>query len=142
MSNSSPRAPRVSRAFVLRLARLLHMEYKVSEIADELGVTTKTIYTSYLPAGLPHRRDASGNIWIVGTDFAAWVHAALEKGKRYAAQRRQRIGDNQAFCLSCKSVTEYATITKRRHFSAGRVLVYGTCAACGARMTSMKAGAQ
>ncbi len=132
------KVPRVSRAFVLKLSRLLNMEYRVSEIADEMGITTKTIYTSYIPSGLPHRRDAGGNIWIVGTDFTTWVHAALEKGKRYANQKRLPIGEHQGFCITCKKAQDFGTITKRRPMSGGRVLVYGTCSVCGRKIASLK----
>ena len=47
---------------IIKLGRLLDMIYKPSEVAEEISVTTSTIYGSYLPAGLPYIRDAKGNI--------------------------------------------------------------------------------
>ena len=138
MNEKKPRSPRVSRAFVKRLQRLLDMEYRPGEIAEELEITTETIYKSYIPAGLPHRREANGRIWINGDAFSAWVHAALEKGARYASQRRTPIGPNQAFCLSCRQVRDFARITRRVPQSAGRIFVHGVCKVCGHKMQAIK----
>lgn len=135
-------APRVSRGIVRRMMRLLHMEYKPSEIAKELGISTKTIYETYIPAGLPHRRDPGGNIWIVGTVFREWAGAALEQGHRYAHQRRLPIGPHQSYCVKCKTVREFAKITRRVPYSGKRLMVHGTCSVCGSKMTSFKSKEQ
>ena len=137
--NTQPKhAPRVSRSIMRRSMRLLEMEYKPSELADEIQVTTHTIYNVYLPAGLPHRREENGNIWIVGTQFVAWANAALEKGKRYASQRRQPIGDAQCYCVKCREVTDFKHITRKVPLSRKRVMVYGICAQCNGNVSTIK----
>ena len=140
MTDSEERAPRVSRAIIRRSLRLLHMEYKPSEIAEVIGVTPKTIYDTYILAGLPHRRDVAGNIWIVGDEFRQWAETALERGKRYAAQKRQPIGEDEAYCLRCKQVRKYKDITKRVELSKNRIMVYGVCAGCDGKISSIKKG--
>lgn len=135
------KVPRITISIQRRLMKLLFMEYKPSELAEEIGVTTKTIYASYIPAGLPFRKDEGGNIWIVGTVFREWANAVVQKGNRYKAQRRQPIGENQAYCMRCKTVRDFERITKRVKFSVGRIMVYGVCSVCGKKMNAMKKGA-
>ncbi len=105
------------------------MRYKVSEIAAILGVSVDTIYRSYLPAGAPAQKDAKGNIWIVGTEFAAWAKAFL-------ANRAVRapMGDDQVFCTTCQEVRE---IIDRRLMEAdahGVRRLTGRCGTCGGRV--------
>jgi hypothetical protein len=133
-------APRITRASMRRTMRLLNMEYKPSELAEELGISTKTIYNTYLPAGLPHRRDKADNIWIVGTAFVEWADAVLDKNSRSADKRKEPIGENQGYCMSCKKVTDFKTITRRRIMSNNRVMVYGACSECGKKMSTFKKG--
>lgn len=140
MTNNQEHAPRVSRAIIRHTQRLLHMEYKPSEIAEIIGVTPKTIYDTYIMAGLPHRRDAAGNIWIVGTEFRDWALAALERGQRYASQKRKPIGENQGFCLKCRQVRDFKKITRRVELSKNRVMVYGVCSVCDGKVSSIKKG--
>ena len=142
MTDKPAYVPRVSRAFVQKLMRLLFMEYKVSELADEMGISTKTIYTQYLPAGMPHRKDEAGNIWIVGTEFTDWVNDVLEKGARYSSQRKRPLSENEAYCVSCRSVREFEKITRRDNYSGGRVMLFGPCIVCGTRMSIMRKGAK
>lgn len=140
MTNPANRAPRVTRAIMRRSLRLLHMEYKPSELAEVLRVSTATVYNTYLLAGCPHRREANGNIWIIGTEFREWADTALEHGKRYVRQRREAVGENQAYCLTCKSVRDFARITRRKAMSMNRVMVYGICATCGGKIATIKKG--
>lgn len=141
MSKKIGRIPRVSRAIAHKMATLLFMEYKPSEIATELGIDVKTVYDSYLPAGLPHRRDSYGNIWIVGTELHKWAMSVLSTGQRLASQRNKKpVGDNQAYCLRCDAVVDYAKITRRVTMSKNRLMVYGICSVCGSRMVTIKKG--
>lgn len=126
MNNYVPNLPKGARQ---KLPGLLYMEYKVSELASELGVTAKTIYTGYIPAGLPHRKDASGNIWIIGTDFAAWVTEALARKKP-----RTKLKQNEGFCARCKAPRVFVSMELRRVMSAGRSSYTGACSVCGATM--------
>ena len=140
MTLKDSHAPRVSRAVVRRMMRLLEMEYKPSELADEIGITAKTIYDTYLPAGLPHRRDAGGNIWIVGTTFVKWADEVLQKGLRRASQRKEPIGENQGYCVKCQKVRDFSEITRRKTMSKNRVMLYGSCSECGTKMSTIKKG--
>jgi hypothetical protein len=60
------RKPLFQHTHIIKLGRMLDMQYRPSEIADEIGVCTDTICRSYLPAGLPCTRDEKGNVWIHG----------------------------------------------------------------------------
>lgn len=140
MTLKQSHAPRITRAAMQRTMRLLDMEYKPSELADELGISAKTIYNTYLPAGLPHRRDKADNIWIVGTVFVEWAKHVLDKNSRYAHQRKEPMGENQGYCMKCKNVADFQTVTQRREMSNSRVMVYGTCSVCGGKITTLKKG--
>jgi len=78
------------------------MLYKPSEIAEEIGVSTNTIYRSYLPAGLPYIRDAKGNIWIHGPAFVAWAKETISKKK----SERAGLPDGTAWCMKCNQAVQ------------------------------------
>lgn len=84
--------PRMTGVQMSHLGVLLWMEYKPSEIAEEIKCNTDTVYKSYIPAGCPHRRDEEGNIWIVGTEFAVWrarcSSAPMRARRTWGATRR------------------------------------------------------
>lgn len=116
------RQTRISRKQALRLAGLLPMEYRPSELAREIGCHRSTIYDSYIPNGCPHRRDRNGHIWIVGTDFAAWARATIQK-------RKFHMEPGQAYCMHCKQVVEMQPpITETEVKSA--ILKHGRCPQC------------
>jgi len=105
------------------------MLYKPSEIADELGLNTDTIYKSYIPAGCPHRRGQSGAIWIVGTEFADWAQRTFIKRKVPTY-----MGHDQAWCFRCRQPVDVLEMTVR-NMTSNAELVSGTCARCGARVS-------
>lgn len=117
---------RFERKHLIKLARLLDMQYKPSEIAKEIGVTTETVYRSYLPGGCPFTRDKKNNdIWIHGTSFAAWVESVKE---------RRHVGhleDGEAWCFNCKSAVQMLK-PKKRHEGRYTAIYQGRCAVCGA----------
>jgi len=47
--------PRMTGVQMSHLGVLLWMEYKPSEIAEEIKCNTDTLYKSYIPAGCPHK---------------------------------------------------------------------------------------
>jgi len=96
------RQPLLKHQHIIKLTRLLDMLYKPSEIAEEIGVTTDTVYRSYLPAGLPHTRDSEGNIWIHGPAFIAWARETISQKK----SRRAGLPDDHAWCLKCNQPVE------------------------------------
>jgi len=119
-------APRIKRGMMRKSLRLLEMEYTPSELAEELGCTPKTIYHSYLPAGLPFRKDKTGHIWIVGTSARAW----LEKMTQHSAEKPvDPVGKDEAFCTHCKDRVKLVNPTRRHFGRAG--LMAGTCPNCG-----------
>ena len=77
------KAPRINQATMRRALRLLNMQYRPSEIADELHVGVNTIYRSWIPSGLPCSRDERGQIWIIGTELQAWL-ASIAATRRAA----------------------------------------------------------
>ena len=91
------RKPLLRHQHIIKLTRLLDMLYKPSEIAEELGVITDTIYRSYLPAGLPHTRDEKGNIWIHGPAFIAWARETISQKK----SKRTGLPPDHAWCMKC-----------------------------------------
>jgi hypothetical protein len=91
------RQPLLKHTHIVKLGRFLDMLYKPSEIAEEIGVTADTVYRSYLPAGLPHTRDAQGDIWIHGPAFTAWARETISKKKA----RRAGLPDGYGWCLKC-----------------------------------------
>lgn len=75
-----------------KLRRLLYMQYRPSELAEELDIDISLIYKSYIPKGCPHSKDATGHIWIVGTEFREWFRETQIKssqaGKEHNEQHR------------------------------------------------------
>jgi hypothetical protein len=69
------RKPYLDRAIMRRAMRLLNMQYKPGELADELGVSVQVVYKTWIPAGCPHERDAKGQLWMVGSEFRAWAES-------------------------------------------------------------------
>lgn len=118
----SDRKPRISHAQAVKLSRLLPMEYRPTELAREIGCHRSTIYESYVPNGCPHRRDRNGHLWIVGTEFAAWARATIQR-------RKLEMSPGQAFCMKCKSVVDMqGPITET--VAKSSLLLHGTCPQC------------
>lgn len=111
------RIKKLSRALVRRSVRLLDMEYKPSEIAEELAASKKQILR-LVSAGAPARKDAKGNYWIHGETFAVWIQKAAPKNDK----QRRIFNDNEAYCLTCKAVVKFTEYRRTGH------LVYGKCA--------------
>jgi len=106
----------------LKLSRLLDMEYKPSEIADIVGINVKTIYRSYIPMGLPIRRDSSGNIWIHGCTYRDWVLEIFNKSER----PKRPMSDDEFYCARCRNRVHVENITQvwepRFHLRASCVI--------------------
>jgi hypothetical protein len=108
-----------------RLGRLLEMQYRPSEIAEELGISKDTVYRGWIPAGAPHVRDESGQLWLVGTELAAWL---LDQD---AVRAPVTLMPGEAYCMRCKAAVRIAGEVTRE--PAGyAVMVRGSCAVCGA----------
>lgn len=125
------RGPRLSQAATARLGRLLPMEYSPAELAAELGIHAHQIRQSALPAGCPHRRDAHGRIWIVGTEFAAWYRATQQR-------TRHPLGPDEAWCLRChRAVPIVGPLEIVPRYGTAE-LVKGRCAICGGPVNRLR----
>lgn len=104
------------------------MEYKPSELARDIGITTDTIYRSHIPAGAPARTDTKGNIWINGRLYRDWIASfvTIRKGNKPMA-------DNQAYCLTCKVVREIKDPKIKRN-KRNVDLAISKCPVCGKKI--------
>lgn len=107
------------------LKRLLDMQYKPSEIAQEVGLTTDTIYRSHIPAGAPAEKDKNGNIWINGKAYRQWIEGFVT-----IRTRTKPMPDNYAYCFTCKEVREIQNPKTKPH-KRDVNQVKGRCPVCG-----------
>jgi hypothetical protein len=109
-----------------RLPRLLWMYYSPAELAEEIGLNVDTVYKSYIPDGLPHKRDDGGRIWIIGSHFRTW---ALQRFKR---KPKEKMPEGCAYCMHCRKATRMVNVqtTPQNQYTA---MLSGLCAECGRR---------
>lgn len=110
------RVETLSRAMMRRSIRLLDMEYKPSEVAEELGATKEQVLR-LISAGAPARVDGSGRYWVHGDTFVKWLQDAAPKN----AKAKHDISEKECWCVKCKKVVTYKE-TKRK----GNV-IFGRC---------------
>jgi hypothetical protein len=107
---------RISRVLMRRSIRILDMEYKPSEIAEELGASKEQILR-LVSAGAPARKDAEGRFWINGFVFVSWLKEVAPK----------RIGDkatfedDECYCFTCRSIVKFKETRRKER------MVYGIC---------------
>lgn len=121
------------RTQIIRLGRLLEMKYRPSEIAAEIGCHVDTVYRSFIPAGCPHTRDSHGHIWIIGTEFAQWARDMM------ASRDHITLGDNEAYCLRCRSAVVMQRPLTVRPTNRCLELVTGRCPDCDATVNRARA---
>jgi len=129
------RRPRITKQLRDRMGRLLPMEYRPSELAEELGVHVDTIYRGWVPAGAPHRRDEADQLWIVGTELTAWL-------RQFIARISVRLGEGEGYCMRCNRAVRIAPPIERE-VAIHAILVRGRCPQCGsgvARFVSAEEG--
>lgn len=114
---------KIPRTLIIRLPRLMEMQYTVAEIACELACSPTTVRT-LLVHGCPHQRDDNNRVWIVGTDLAQWATATLQRN-------RQPLEPDQAWCCRCNRAVTMVGPLSVRPSTAHLELVSGTCATCG-----------
>ena len=114
-----------------KLARLLDMMYKPSEIADELGVTLDTVRRSYIPAGLPVTKDSTGHTWIHGLTFAKWARESIIARKKNKYEKKCPL--DEAYCLSCKKRVKFPYLNPPKIKPNNRFLeiMQAPCPICG-----------
>lgn len=113
---------------VQRLARLLHMEYTLRELADEIECSVSQLRRA-LDTGCPQRVTERA-VWIVGDEFAAWYTAQ-------AAARKKPLHRDEAFCLACRCAVplDPTTIAPVR---PGVERVSGQCPRCGSTINRFR----
>lgn len=109
----------ISRDVSRRLMRLLDMEYRPSEIANELAVNVKTVY-AWLNEGAPCRQDKKKRYWIHGLSFVEW---AWNVGRKKQSDNKPPMKESEAYCFTCRRVVEYKRIKQVDR------IVYGVCPA-------------
>ena len=118
--------PRLKHHNIIRLGRLLDMMYRPSEIAEEIDVTVDTIYRSWLPAGLPHKRDSDGSIWIHGPVLVAWAKETIAQSKKKSAP----LEEGHGWCMKCNQAVVMVSPTpiySNRYIE----IVQSVCPKCG-----------
>ena len=126
------RGPRISSSTARKLIKLLHMQYKPSEIAEIMGVSVDTIYRSYLPAGAPFEKDAKNNIWIVGDVFASWAIRCAKTNVR--KPEKQKLTSEQVFCLKCNQIVALKSPKKSQPNTRGVLNLSGKCPVCNTKV--------
>ncbi len=108
----------------MRLAKLLDMRYMPSELASQIGFTTRQVYRVYVPAGCPCIRDEGKHLWINGKAFAEWYEASYPK---------QTLAVDEAFCLSCKKPMKMMNVSE--HKKERLLYLIGYCSKCGRKVS-------
>jgi len=108
------------------LKRLLDMEYKPSEIAQELGINRDQIYLVYIPLGCPYRRDGKRYILINGEEFQRWYLKKYQKAK---------VKLDETFCKSCRKAVKIVNGVKLK--KAGTSYVLSSCPNCGRKLSKI-----
>jgi predicted RNA-binding Zn-ribbon protein involved in translation (DUF1610 family) len=114
---------KLTRSEAARLGRLLHMEYTLRELADELDTSKRQIRTA-IEAGCPHRRTGAGHICIVGDEFRDWYHEICRRRKR-------PLRSDEAFCLSCRRAVPLSDDAEVYPAPHGVERVTAACPLCG-----------
>lgn len=106
----------------LKLRALMDIDYKISEISNELEISTSRFYNVYVPMGCPHVRDNQNRIFINGLLFKDWYESIYKK---------RTLNKDQTFCVSCKQVVKLINPKKKQK---GNLYYYlSDCPNCGKR---------
>ena len=123
---------KIARGNASRLKRLMHMRYKPSELAEEVGISTDTLFRHYLPAGAPCEVDQQGHTWIIGDHFAKWVLDYAKVNRR--RQPVQKMEPGQAYCVTCRKVVMLLKTKVEKPNARGVANLVGKCPECGKRV--------
>lgn len=116
---------KLSHRAITRVAGLLDMLYKPSELSAELGIPLRS-FQGWAKIGMPHQRDSSGHLWINGIEFGGWLVA------KHTHRPRFQLAKDEAFCMRCRRrvkllqpVVSYRTRPPR---------LSGICPSCGGKV--------
>lgn len=111
-----------------RLRRLLHMEYTLAELAEEIGCQRRVIERA-IAAGCPHRVDGD-RVFVVGDGFAEWYRSQPEAVKAV-------LGPGEAYCMRCRAPRPLVGGRAAKN-TPGVELVSGKCGVCGAKVNRLR----
>ncbi len=124
---------RLTQPQAARLPRLLHLEYLVRELAEELGCTTDQLRHA-IAVGCPHRKVGTDQIYIVGDEFRDWY--------LHCTQRRKiSLKPEEFYCLHCRAGVTPARI-ERRPLLNQVVIESSLCPICGNRINRFRSGTE
>jgi len=109
-----------------RMKRQLDMEYKPSELAQELGINLDQIYRVYIPLGCPHKRDSKRYIQINGKEFQGWYLENYQKAK---------VKEDETFCKTCRKPVKIVSGVLRKRGGLSYMLSY--CPNCGRKLSKI-----
>jgi hypothetical protein len=108
------RVDRLSRALMRRSIRILDMEYKPSEMADELGASKDQILR-LISAGAPARKDTQGRYWLNGLSFVTWLKDVAPK----KPGDKTLFADDECYCFTCRKVVQYQEKRRKNRMAFG-----------------------
>lgn len=111
-----------------RLRRLLHMEYTLQELSEEIGCPRRVIERA-IAAGCPHRVDGE-RVFVVGDGFAEW-YQTLPAGAKVA------LGPDEAYCFRCRAARRMVE-SRVAPNTPGVELVSGKCEVCGTKVNRLR----
>lgn len=110
----------------LKLAGLMDLDYKPSELAEELEISSSRIYNVYLKLDCPHYRTDRDRIFINGKQFREWYDQIY---------KNRSLEKDQTFCVSCKKIVKLDNPTR---VDKGRLVLYQSdCPNCGKRTSKI-----
>jgi excisionase family DNA binding protein len=126
MADDKTCAERMPHSVIVRAPGLLPMLYKVRELAEELGISRRTI-RRWARSGMPHQRDGRNHIWVNGEELAEWV----EDQRR--ARRGPKLKADEGYCFRCRRAVRLVGAV--RQTDGRKTLLQGTCPRCGATVS-------
>lgn len=117
-----------------RLRRLLHMEYTLSELAEEIGCSRYLIEKA-IASGCPCRTEGNRR-FLIGDEFAAWYR------KQPRAKNKVKLEADEAYCLRCRAACKIVDATITGNPSRGVERLTGKCAVCGAPVNRLRRQAE
>lgn len=110
-----------------RLRRLLHMEYTLAELAEELACPRRVLDQA-VAAGCPHRVEGD-RVFLVGDAFAGWYQSL--------PATHIPLQDGEAYCMHCRAARSMVETTTAPNLP-GVEMVSGKCAVCGRRVNRLR----
>lgn len=130
----SSRRINLSHYVIVKSPGLLPMNYKVSELAEELKINSRTL-RDWLEYGAPHTRDQDNHIWINGVEFSEWVVKVKKK------KTALKMSENQGRCFKCRKIVEIVN-PKLSDVTGVVVCISGECSNCGSKVYTRKHSAR